>query len=252
MHWVIRLLLIFVTINFNAYGHGDGDLRVELEPEDTSVVKNREIEFRFQLVDTKQNNLVDDDSLRISHEKKLHLIAYDPALKEFRHLHPVAEGDTWKVQVQFDRSGDYWFWAQGELIDGTEFSSPARVKVRIDTPAWPTPPALSDVRSGSDGTSVVSLSGEKLKAGKMAMLNVTLSRSDGTTPSITPYLGAFAHVVAVFEDADSLIHVHPMDTSNPNQGMLHATFPHKGAYRLWIQFIDGGQLRTVPLSVKVN
>jgi hypothetical protein len=43
-----------------------------------------------------------------------------------------------------------------------------------------------------------------------------------------------------------------MDTSNPNQGMLHATFPHKGAYRLWIQFIDGGQLRTVPLSVKVN
>ncbi len=251
MYKVLRLALIFVTTTFNAHGHGDGDLRVELEPVDTGIVKTEEIEFRFQLVDTKSNSLVDENALKISHERKLHVIIYDPALKEFQHVHPVANADSWEVPVKFNRSGEYWFWAQGELLDGEEFSSPVRVTVEIENQAWPTPPTLSDIRSGNDGNSVVTLSKERLKAGKMAMLNVELSRNDGTKPVNRPYLGAFAHVVAVFSDADSLIHVHPMDTSNPNQGMLHATFPNAGFYRLWIQFMDAGTLRTVPLSVQV-
>ncbi len=251
MYYVLRLALIFVTATFNAHGHGDVDLRVEIEPTETGIVKTEEIEFRFQLVDTKSNSLVGEDALRISHERKLHLIIYDPALKEFQHLHPVANDDSWVIPVKFNRSGEYWFWAQGELLDGEDFSSPVRVTVDIKDPAWPTPPTLSDLRSGSDGISVVTLSKERLKAGKMAMLSVELSRNDGTEPVNSPYLGAFAHVIAVFSDADSLIHVHPMDTANPNQGMLHATFPNAGYYRLWIQFMDAGTLRTVPLSVRV-
>ena len=87
-------------------------------------------------------------------------------------------------------------------------------------------------------------------AGKMAMLDLTMSRTDGSTTQLTPYLGAFAHIIATPKDGDSLIHVHPIGTG-PAQGMIHATFPAAGEYRLWVQFIDGGILKTIPLSVEV-
>lgn len=85
----------------------------------------------------------------------------------------------------------------------------------------------------------------------MAMLTLTFNRTDGTKPDIQPYLGAFAHVILVPEDADSLLHVHPMQGATPNEGIFHTSFPDQGDYRLWVQFLDGGVLRTVPLSVTV-
>ena len=47
-------------------------------------------------------------------------------------------------------------------------------------------------------------------------------------------------------------HVHPMTSPEPNEGILHTTFPAAGDYRLWIQFKDGGELKVVPLSVTVH
>lgn len=86
----------------------------------------------------------------------------------------------------------------------------------------------------------------------MAMLTLTFTKADGSPSNATPYLGAFAHVIATPQDGSSLIHVHPMDGSVPNEGMLHVEFPKEGFYRLWIQFNDEGILKTVALSVKVN
>lgn len=105
----------------------------------------------------------------------------------------------------------------------------------VHQPAWPAP-NLTDVRSGVDGASKVVLSNVTLKAGRMATIDMTSLRTDGATPKITPYLGALAHVVATPDDGDSLIHVHPMNGTKPNEGMLHVTFPAKGFYRLWISF----------------
>lgn len=208
--------------------------------------------YQFQLVDTKINKLITDQDLNISHEKKLHFLAYDPSLNEFQHVHPEFDGKIWSVELNFSVDGHYWVWAQGELsVDQVEFSTANRLNITGGAAPWPTPPALSDIRTGTSGNSVVTLSKSKILAGKMIMLNVVLSRNDGSAVQIEPYLGAFAHVIAVPEDGDSLLHVHPMNGLKPNEGMLHATFPLAGQYRLWIQFIDGGNLRTIPLSVSV-
>jgi hypothetical protein len=43
-----------------------------------------------------------------------------------------------------------------------------------------------------------------------------------------------------------------MDGGQPNEGMLHVSFPTEGFYRLWVQFIDAGELKTIPLSVAVT
>jgi hypothetical protein len=126
-----------------------------------------------------------------------------------------------------------------------------RLAVSGGQSAWPSP-TLSDVRTGTETNSVATLSAGKLKAGKMAMLTLTFTETDGSAANITPYLGAFAHVIATPEDGSSLLHVHPMDGGQPNEGMLHVSFPTEGFYRLWVQFIDAGELKTIPLSVAVT
>lgn len=249
----MKTLLAAILITFVsqlASAHGD-ESRVALEPEIQKASAGKVI-YQFQLVDTKNNKLITDQDLNISHEKKLHFMAYDPSLKEFQHVHPEFDGKLWNVELNFSVDGNYWVWAQGELsIDKEEFTSSNRLDISGGAPAWPMPPDLSDVRTGVSGISKVEISNNKIVAGKMTMLMVKLTRTDGTDAQIQPYLGAFAHVVAVPEDGDALMHVHPMDGAKPNEGMIHATFATAGEYRLWIQFDDGGDLKTIPLSIKV-
>ncbi len=233
-----------------SWGHGGGESRIALEP-DVMSMSAGSAKYKFQLIDTETNKLIGDQDLNVAHEKKLHLIIYDPSLQEFQHVHPEFDGTMWVVDTQFSVDGNYWIWAQGELAsDGEEFSSSNKLDITGGTSAWPTPPVLGDQRTGTSGTSAIELSKTKLVAGKMAMLDLKMTRTDGTTPQIEPYLGAFAHIIATPSDGDALIHVHPIGTG-PSQGMLHTTFPAAGEYRLWIQFIDDGNLKTIPLSVKV-
>lgn len=234
-----------------AHAHDD-ESRVSIESDMTGPVQAGSVKYVFQLVDTELNKLVKDSDLSITHEKILHMIVYDPALKEFQHVHPNFDGTNWSADLNFAVDGEYWVWTQGQLsVDGEEFSSSVRLKVRGGSQAWPAPPVLTDNRQGADQISTVTLSNDKLKAGQMAMVMVTLGRNDGSIPQNTPYLGAFAHVIAVPKAGDSLLHVHPMNGAHPNEGMLHVLFPEAGYYRLWVQFMDDGYLRTVPLSVQV-
>jgi len=245
---LLSLILILPAV---AFAHGGQEPTIVIEPEKDEVVSTNAYQYKFQLFDTERNVPVKESDLKITHEKKLHFLAYDPGLKEFQHIHPTFDGTYWIVDLNFQASGNYWLWAQGEIQNGDEFSTSARIDVRVHQPAWPAP-SLSDSRSGTDGISKAVLSNVALKAGRMAMIDMTFLRIDGSTPNITPYLGALAHVVATPDDGDSLIHVHPMNGTKPNEGMLHVTFPSKGFYRLWIQFIDENVLRLVPLSVQVK
>lgn len=242
--------LVFGVWSQSAFGHGEAETRIVLEPELTSFFAGMST-YKFQLIDTETNKLVSDSDLSIAHEKKLHLVIYDSSLNEFQHIHPEFYGNSWSVTAQFLVNGEYWVWAQGELAaDGTEFSTSSKLSVSGGVAAWPTPPALSDMRSGQSGVSKINLSSNKVTAGKMAMLDLNMTRTDGSNPQLSPYMGAFAHVIATPDDGDSLIHVHPVSTGQ-SKGMLHATFPSAGLYRLWIQFIDDGNLKVIPVSIKV-
>ncbi len=225
---------------------------VELVPIATSLSAG-EVDYTFDLISTETGLAISDADLNVSHEKKLHLLSYDPALKEFQHVHPEFDGAHWVVAMNFSVDGKYWVWVQGELTQGDhEFTAHARLDISGGKPAWMVQPITKDIRTAADGNSRVTLSNNVIKAGSMAMLNVTISRDDGTVPVITPYLGAFAHAILVPNSGDNLIHVHPMAGSVPYRGMLHTTFPKAGGYRLWLQFIDGGVLRTTSLAVTVK
>lgn len=249
-HWSRGVIIVAAALWASvSWSHGGEEGPVALEPDITTVSAGA-ISFSFQLVETEKNRLLSDRELDLVHEKKLHFLIYDPALVEFRHVHPEFVAGKWFVDFSLAANGNYWLWAQGTL-GGNEFSAPTRLAVTGGAVASPAPPSLGDLRANSDGLSKVTLDKVKLRAGKMAMIKMTFSRTDGSTPLLTDYLGASAHVVAVPSDGDSLIHVHPMAGSKPNEGILHTTFPLAGDYRLWVQFVDGGVLRIVPLSVKV-
>lgn len=234
-----------------ALAHED-ESRVAIELEEITEVQAGKVSLNFELIDLKNKIVLSDADLSIIHTKKLHLFIFDPALKEFRHEHPEYSNSKWHVTTDLSVSGNYWTWVQGEITkDGEEFTSNTRLKVSGGTQANPLPPELGDVRTGTDSLSQVVLSKNKIVKNKMVMLTLRFSRKDGTKPQLSPYLGEMAHVIGVLEDGDSLVHIHPMNTDKPNELMLHAEFPQSGHYRLWVQFIDEGVLKTVPLSVQV-
>lgn len=246
----IPILALSLFSNF-AFAHGD-ESRVAIELESPAQISAGATVVSFQLVDTKLNKVLTPADLNVGHEKKLHLVAYDPALKEFQHVHPEFNGKVWHVDMNFAVDGNYFVWAQGELsVDSEEFDSFERIDVTGGQSEWPIS-VLGDVRSGTLTGSIATLSNQKLRAGTMAMLTLRFTKSDGTAADITPYLGAFAHLIATPIDGDSLIHVHPMNGGLPNEGMVHVTFPEVGDYRIWVQFVDAGVLKTVPLSVTVT
>jgi hypothetical protein len=166
-------------------------------------------------------------------------------------VHPQFSNDRWTTDLNLENNGSYFVWAQGQLHDGTDFSSLLRIQITNGKNEIPSTP-LQDIRSAIDGNSKIELDNTKIRAGKMAMLNYKITRTDGSAPLITPYLGAMAHIIAVSPDGDDLIHVHPMSGNTDNTGMIHATFPTAGDYRVWIQFNDHDELKTMALSIRVT
>lgn len=247
-----KIALFLVTFCFVLTGFSSSpvDNRITIKPESQSAFRAGTFEYVFQLHDSVGNKMLAEQDLAESHTKKLHFITYDPSLNEFRHAHPVFDGNFWKVELNLPVNGRYFVWNQGTLLDGTEFSSLTHAAVIDGLPENPILP-LTDVRKASDGQTDFELAKTKIRAGKMVMLNFKVTRSDGSTPIMEPYLGALAHVIATPAQGTELIHVHPMQGSLPNTGMIHATFPKEGAYKLWVQFIEHAELKTIPLSVIV-
>ncbi len=243
---MIKLLFLSSLLAYGAVFAG-----VQIESTQSNVSASEKLSYSFNLVDDKTTNSISDKDLIETHTKILHLVVYDASLNEFNHVHPEFNGTSWNVELNLPVSGSYIVWAQGKTLNGKEFSVSRSLFVENGEPEIAVA-SLGDVRVGTDGTTQVELANTKLKAGKMAMIDFIVTRTDGSVPSLSPYLGAFAHVIATQLNGNDLIHVHPMEGNDANMGMLHATFPLAGEYRLWIQFVDNGVLKTIPLSVVVK
>jgi hypothetical protein len=245
-------LSILTVLSSNAVLAHPTDERVSIEKDSQATVTAGKIEFTFEMVDDLKKVPVTDVDLNIGSEKILHAFFFDPALKEFRHEHPIFKDSKWTVSTDLMVNGNYWFWVQGQLkVDGADFSSKERLNV-LGGASENAVEEIGDVRTAVDGVSRATLGSAIIKAKQMVMLPITFSRTKGNgTPKITPYLGEPAHLVVVSDDGDSLIHAHPMGGMSPNDMMAHLNFPEAGNYRIWLQFIDDGVLRVLPLAVQV-
>jgi hypothetical protein len=249
--WARCIFAVCVWTSCSVFAHIEAENRISLRPQSSAAISAGSFSYQFQLFDQQKQKNITAADLKETHTKLLHLIIFDASLNEFQHVHPENTNNLWSVPLEFARNGTYFVWAQGELKDGTDFSTYGKAQVIKGKPAWDIKP-LGDRRVGEDRSTVVSLDPVKLHASQMAMINFKVTRNDGQSPAMSPYLGALAHVIATAPDGKSLIHVHPMGGSEPNTGMIHTTFPVMGDYRIWIQFNDHDTLKTIPLSVHVE
>ena len=243
------MILAALMAPLSALAHG-----VEMTVDQTAVTAGKvHLSFILQTADGEE---ITDQELAETMTKKLHFQLFDAALTEYRHVHPdyVKADDRWEVDVDLPVNGNYRLYAEGTLADdGDEFAAGGKLAVSGGVDANAIPASLGDHRSAAADVSVATLDNTVFHAGKMAMPMLNLSRTDGQPAVITPYLGVPAHVTATPMDGASLVHVHPMASSpTATELMIHLNFAQAGDYRIWVEFVESGVYRVVPLSVTVQ
>ena len=213
--------------------------------------------------------------------KQLHLIAVSEDLTVFLHEHaerPGADG-VFTVRMAFPRGGLWHVYA--DAVPTGLGPQAMRFGVRLDDTASNPRPNTTTALVGSDGRYGARLDPVPLRAGREAALGLHLLRDGKPAPDLAPYLGVAAHAVFVSVAELTYVHAHAMAggamaggamaggamaggaMAHGGHGMAHGpvkvspdlvahlTPPKAGLYALWVQFMGGGQVRTVPFVVAV-
>ncbi len=206
------------------------------------------ITLRLQLKNNKGKVLAFEDIV-LSHTQKIHAFLVDSTLTQFRHEHPEWDGKDWILKTELSSGGDYKLWIQARVAGSGDTVTLSK-SISVKGPSAPNQKFSENFSGESDGIAV-KLSPLKAKAGDQATLKFTVSRKDGSNPSLEKYLGAAAHVVAIREGNDVMAHMHPLNEEAGSPFETHAAFEKPGFYRIWAQFLESGKLRTVPFTLQV-
>lgn len=249
----MKLALTLVPFLFSSLaladeGHGTVSLKIESE----KTINAGKSEVSFNLFDSKRNKNVTDSDLEVVHEKKIHMLVFDKSLTQFFHIHPEFKTSNWKVNADIPTNGKYHIYIEGKQKTSGEFTAHDVIQVQKGKPELPAPNNVTPQKSGASGESIVTLSGDTFSTAQDSHIRLTFSRTDGQRPKITNYLGAKAHVVVTPLDGSELLHVHPMEEGSDIALGLHTRFKKAGDYRMWIEFIDQGVKRTVPLWIRAT
>lgn len=228
---------------------GSANLSLELASASFSASSTT---LAFRLLDQDNGaSPVGQDQLTVVHEQYLHVYVFDEALLEFRHEHPSYDGNQWVLPLSLSVGGNYRIYAQGRITSGQQdFTAGSSLVVTGGSTANPTPPSLSSTLTATDGSSRITLGSGPYSAGGSSKIPVSLSRTDSSSVSLGLYLGEYIHAVFVPESGTPLTHVHGMLEGGAFHLMV--SFPAAGMYRGWIQFKDGGVLKTTAVAVQVQ
>jgi len=209
------------------------------------------------------------------HEQPVHLLVVSSDLAEFSHIHPALQpDDTFRVDHAFSNGGNYWLFVDHTPPGGPQTVSRFCVNVKgaARHAQMMQPDADSGLTRAREGLRVKLTLPPQLCTGQD--LNFRFDVADAATglpvSDLEPYLGAWAHILAVSQDRRDFIHAHPVDDpaapigNNPWQhthaarGASPSTvstvtgFRDPGLYRLWIQFQRQAKVITVPFTIRVE
>jgi hypothetical protein len=216
-----------------------------LAPEQTTFEPGRPVHFRFQVLGPDGKAVT---TYRQLHERELHLIVVRRDLATFSHLHPAREPDgTWWVELTLPSPGPYSAFADVAPKEGPDLA----LSIDLSAPGeWVSQELPRPSTAEQVGEYEVRLSGG-LAAGSHSELAFTVSRESGPV-ELEPYLGALGHLVALRGSDLAYLHVHPLQGASSDTVPFGLEVPSPGPYRLFLQFLHGGRVRTVAFTVEAS
>jgi hypothetical protein len=223
---------------------------VDVRVDPPQIPSARPVALEFRIADPATGAPV--KQFEIVHEKLFHLFIVSQDLQYFAHLHPQFDGAAFRLDTVLSKPGTYRLLADFYPTGGT----PQLVPKTITTAGYMTPletgiprlaPDLSP-KQAENLTAELKLDPPQPIAGKKTMLFVHLTPADG----LEPYIGAWAHLLAVSDDLVDTIHEHPFIANGGPDMQFNIFFPREAAYRVWIQFQRKGVVNTVAFTIPVT
>jgi hypothetical protein len=222
---------------------------VDLRVNPPHIPSGHPIALEFRIADPETGAPV--KRFEIVHEKLFHLFIVSQDLEYFAHVHPQFDGAAFRLDTTLPKRGTYRLLADFYPSGGT----PQLVPKTITTTGYTTPLETAIPRLAADLTPK---RGENLEvelkldppqpiAGRKTMLFVHLTPADG----LEPYIGAWAHLLAVSNDLVDTIHDHPFIANGGPDMQFNIFFPREAAYRVWMQFQRKGVVNTVAFTIPV-
>jgi hypothetical protein len=223
---------------------------VDLRVDPPQIPSGRPIALEFRIADPATGAPV--KQFEIVHEKLFHLFIVSHDLQYFAHVHPRFDGAVFRLDTALPKAGTYRLLADFYPTGGT----PQLVPKTITTAGYTMPleagiPKLAadlSPKQAENLTAELKLDPPQPIAGKKTMLFVHLTPADG----LEPYIGAWAHLLAVSDDLVDTIHDHPFIANGGPDMQFNIFFPREAGYRVWIQFQRRGVVNTVAFTIPVT
>lgn len=207
--------------------------------------------------------------------QRMHLVAIDSSFTSFAHLHPEFDPTgTFTLTFRAPHPGTYDIYAdsaphglpQQVFRFAVAIGGKARASDRRAISA-----ALRQTVSAGGGY-VVRIGSTVLPSGRESHLAVSISKDGRPASDLRPYLGGAAHAVFIDLASKDYLHVHPTDAMDSMGAMdampgmaplaatahvhakmvLHVTPPHRGLYKLWLQFRATDGLHVAPFWIRAT
>jgi hypothetical protein len=233
-------------------------VEVTLEPQG-EVAPGESATFDLYLHDHLGKGIAYEDIV-VSHTERIHLMAVDPSLTDYQHLHPQPVGAPGHYQFELipSKSGTYSVYldfisllSQRRVLAKSEF----QVKGEAEAPRLE-----KSTLSPLDGYTFRLHGAEQgeFSAGEETQLELSVLPGDGADAvDFGLVMGAYAHLVVFDEEGKGFAHLHPknpfveqQDPKDPD--LTFSFFPaDPGKYRLWAQLMIDGRERFVPFDLEV-
>ena len=224
-------------------------VKVRLDP--PAAEPGKPVELQFEIIDPRDGQRAREFSA--VHDKLFHLLYVSHDLAVFRHEHPVLGDDgIFRLATVFPKPAAY------RLL--TDFypagATPQMIPVTVTTAGFEQGLEASLGRLEADqepqrgDNLTVSLRTEP--AEPIAALKTLLFFELDTAEGLEPFLGAWAHMLAVSEDLVDMIHAHPAIAGGGPLIQMNVIFPRPGMYRIWVQVQREGSVNTVSFIVPVT
>jgi hypothetical protein len=215
---------------------------------------------------TARGKAIGPEDLQVTHTRRLHLLAVDPTLADYQHLHPEpgARPGEWAFTFTPARPGTYRIFADfTPAATGRGLYASADIAVAADAGASaapaPVPVAAGEALTREGHRYALEVRPAPARAGQPLDLRFGVERTDGAAFALGEVMDAFAHLVAFDAERSGFAHLHPVVTGPARPGPaprteldFKLTIPRAGRYTIWAQLSLEGREVFVAFHLEVK